>query len=67
MPSSLSNDLSLIIFLFLGATAAAAAAAAAAAGTEGFGVPDEMDDHDMGRLQGNLLLKSRQNQKNAVL
>jgi E3 ubiquitin-protein ligase TRIP12 len=37
-----------------GATAAAAAAAAAAAGTEGFGVPDEMDDHDMGRLQAML-------------
>ena len=41
-----------LFFNFSGATAAAAAAAAAAAGTEGFGVPDEMDDHDMGRLQG---------------
>ena len=50
-------------FYFSGATAAAAAAAAAAAGTEGFGVPDEMDDHDMGRLQGNLLFKRRQKQK----
>ena len=44
----------LLFFYFSGATAAAAAAAAAAAGTEGFGVPDEMDDHDMGRLQAML-------------
>ena len=33
---------------------AGAGATAAAAGTEGFGVPDEMDDHDMGRLQAML-------------
>ena len=55
-----------LFFYFSGATAAAAAAAAAAAGTEGFGVPDEMDDHDMGRLQGNLLFKRRRKHKNTV-
>ena len=43
-----------MIFFVLLFAGAGATAATAGAGTEGFGVPDEMDDHDMGRLQAML-------------